>query len=104
MLKEPFLTQILPPNTTASYSCKKASIILNRLSNSNFFLQIEKTKITKATEVWAEARRDVIKAIINIIKTMGVSKGHNGNKGKCFLNYTRGGDKYSTFFQICELK
>ena len=41
---------------------------------------IEKTKITKTTEVWAEARRDVIKAIINIIKTMGVSQGHNGNE------------------------
>ena len=40
---------------------------------------IEKTKITKNTEVWAEARRDVIKALINIIKTMGVSLGHDGN-------------------------
>ena len=40
---------------------------------------IEKTKITKNTEVWAEARRDVIKALINIIKTMGVSLGHGGN-------------------------
>ena len=95
MLKEPFLTQILPPNTTASYSCKKASIILNRLSNSNFFLQIEKTKITKATEVWAEARRDVIKAIINIIKTMGVSKGHNGNKVEnvFLINFLQSGSK-----------
>ena len=77
MLKEPFLTQILPPNTTASYSCKKSQYYIELLQ---FFLQIEKTKLTKATEVWAEARRDVIKAIINIIKTMGVSKGHNGNK------------------------
>ena len=35
---------------------------------------IEKTKISsKNNELWAEGRRDVIKAIINIIKTVGVA-------------------------------
>ena len=35
---------------------------------------IEKTEISnKNNELWAEGRRDVIKAIINIIKTVGVA-------------------------------
>lgn len=41
---------------------------------------MERTKISKNTETWAEGRRDVIKAIINIIKTVGVSSdGQQGN-------------------------
>ena len=39
---------------------------------------IDKTNITKKSELWAEGRRDVIKAIINIIKTAGVAAGHQG--------------------------
>jgi hypothetical protein len=46
---------------------------------------IEKTKVTKATELWAEGRRDVVKAINNIVKTVGVAQGHRG-KLKTFSN------------------
>ena len=42
---------------------------------------IDKTIITPSTEVWAEGRRDVIKAIINAVKTVGVAKGQGrGNE------------------------
>ena len=47
---------------------------------------IAKTKITKNTEVWAEGRRDVIKAIINITKTVGVSEENQGENYICEAN------------------
>ena len=47
---------------------------------------IDKTLITKNTEVWAEGRRDVIKSIINITKTVGVSEENRGEDHICEAN------------------
>ena len=45
---------------------------------------IERTAVTdKKFELWAEGRRDVIKAIMNIIKTVGVST--ESNQGMRFI-------------------
>ncbi len=48
---------------------------------------IEKTAITKRTEMWAEGRRDVLKAIVSMIKTVGVSTdGTRGESQICEAN------------------
>ena len=53
--------------------CNKNLVFSGRLHQLLPIL-IEKTKISnKNNELWAEGRRDVIKAIMNIIKTVGVA-------------------------------
>ena len=48
---------------------------------------IERTAISEKKEVWAEGRRDVIKAIIGLIKTVGVStKSDHGESSICEAN------------------
>ena len=49
---------------------------------------IEKTKISnKNNELWAEGRRDVIKAIMNIIKTVGVAAEGQGQGRSIILRF-----------------
>lgn len=47
---------------------------------------IGRTVPSARTEVWAEGRRDAVKAIGNVVKTLGVHRGHKGEDCICESN------------------
>ena len=67
--------------------CNKNFVFSGRLHQLLPIL-IEKTKISnKNNELWAEGRRDVIKAIMNIIKTVGVAAEGQGQGRSIILRF-----------------
>ena len=67
--------------------CNKNLVFSGRLHQLLPIL-IEKTKISnKNNELWAEGRRDVIKAIMNIIKTVGVAAEGQGQGRSIVLRF-----------------
>ena len=81
------LTFITDYRVVKKIDCNKNLVFSGRLHQLLPIL-IEKTKISnKNNELWAEGRRDVIKAIMNIIKTVGVAAEGQGQGRSIILRF-----------------